>query len=413
MFLLLLVCGLFGAGHGLDMVDLFVNGEHYDITYPCYRQPALISASVDGSVLLAFAEGRNLSLSQCAPPLHKDSNEIGGLVLRRSLDAGSTWSAPKTIYSGNIDFYTIVYDSDTQTLWLMLQRLISVLVFSSKNQGLSWSAPVPLSATPIKPYRVLSPAVGHGIQIRSDLCNSPKGCAEAGRLVMPFVCTNGSAHGDAGQCEACHACMLLSDDHGASWYFGGYGQAGSRESQVAQIPTNSSNASLYVTERNFGPKPGHRMYARSSDGGLTLSDFGIDPALPTPVTAHWTGIVASVLSVPTRTRGKLVRDNEQAQAQTMVDSAHSDTISHFAAPPPQMLLYTAPSDPTARKTLTARISHDGGHTWPGSKVIDSGLAGYTDLALIPAGVGMIVENGAATFSDKISFVALPYAWLPQ
>jgi hypothetical protein len=170
LFCAALFCALLSTVGAWNVVDLFVNGQHYDITYPCYRQPALISASVDGSVLLAFAEGRNLSFSQCAPPVRPDDNEIGGLVLRRSLDAGATWSSPKTIYSGNIDFYTLVWDKATSTLWLMLQRLNSVLIFSSRNQGATWSAPVPLAAVPVKPYRVLSPAVGHGIQLRPDLC---------------------------------------------------------------------------------------------------------------------------------------------------------------------------------------------------------------------------------------------------
>jgi sialidase-1 len=224
---------------------------------------------------------------------------------------------------------------------------------------------------------------------------------------MPFVCTNGSAHGDAGQCDACHACMLLSDDHGSTWYFGGYGQAGSRESQVAQIESNSSHAALYVTERNFGPKPGHRMYARSMDGGRTLSDFGIDAALPTPVTAHWTGIVASIIALPVSAHSN-AKPNSQGAARAGASTPTQISLSQAT----EVLLYTAPADPTARRTLTVRVSHDQGHSWPGSKVIDAGPSGYSDLALIPSGVGIIFENGSGTFSDKVSFAAIPSEWLP-
>jgi len=87
-------------------IDLFVNNQRYDITYPCYRQPAIIEGDDQGSSLLAFAEGRNVSA--CALPLNRNdpippaSNEIGGLVLRRSTDGGLTWTQPRTIYSGNL-----------------------------------------------------------------------------------------------------------------------------------------------------------------------------------------------------------------------------------------------------------------------------------------------------------------------
>ena len=179
--LLLLSCLHYGHGQAVENLrsalsrqDLFVNGAKYDITYPCYRQPAIVQAS---SVLLAFAEGRNLSFAQCAPPLHLGArqksapNEIGGLVLRRSLDGGQTWSLPRTIYSGNIDFYTVTYDTTTGIVWLMLQKLFSVLVFTSTDGGLHWSPPQPLNATPpAPPLKISAPAVGHGIQLQSDMC---------------------------------------------------------------------------------------------------------------------------------------------------------------------------------------------------------------------------------------------------
>jgi hypothetical protein len=43
------------------------------------------------------------------------------------------------------------------------------------------------------PIHVSGPAVGHGIQIDPSLCATP--CKDAGRLILPFVCTNTSANG--------------------------------------------------------------------------------------------------------------------------------------------------------------------------------------------------------------------------
>jgi hypothetical protein len=153
--------------------DLFVNGASDTDSYPCYRQPAIVEGSADFRVLLAFAEGRVLPGAACAPPIDtpRPINEIGGLVLRRSMDGGVTWAAATVVYSGNIDFYTVVRDNSTNTIWLMLQQTTSVLLFKSSNAGETWSRPVPLNASqPPAPLALTAPAVGHGIQLRSDLC---------------------------------------------------------------------------------------------------------------------------------------------------------------------------------------------------------------------------------------------------
>jgi len=92
--------------------------------------------------VLVFAEGR--FVSSCAPPLEVNGveryerlpNEQGGLELRRSLDGGSTWLSTQTIYSGNIDFYTVVWDSHSNTIYLMLEAASAnaILIFTSTNE---------------------------------------------------------------------------------------------------------------------------------------------------------------------------------------------------------------------------------------------------------------------------------------
>ena len=98
--------------------------------------------------------------------------------------------------------------------------------------GATWKGPTPLSVPIPAPFTGhLQPAVGHGLQLVGDLCQG-QACAQAGRLLLPFCCTNGSAHGDKGHIPADHSCLFFSDDHGDSWSFGAFGQPGSRESQV-------------------------------------------------------------------------------------------------------------------------------------------------------------------------------------
>ena len=88
--------------------------------------------------MIVFAEGR--FVTDCAPPLSKYTlknslpNENGGLEMRRSEDEGLTWSSSTTVLSGNIDFYTVVWDSITNMIYLMIETSSSVLLLTSKNE---------------------------------------------------------------------------------------------------------------------------------------------------------------------------------------------------------------------------------------------------------------------------------------
>ena len=54
--------------------------------------------------------------------------------MRRSEDSGATWLPAQTVFSGNIDFYTVVWDSTTNTVYLMLQTTTPVLIFTSTDE---------------------------------------------------------------------------------------------------------------------------------------------------------------------------------------------------------------------------------------------------------------------------------------
>ena len=255
------------ATGNVEKQDLFIPGSRkdVDIVYPCYRQPAIINASPAGSLLIAFAEGRNVS--NCAPPLlaaqapplldaqalplldtqalpqpPPPTNEVGGLVARTSSDGGLTWSRGHTIFSGNIDYYAVVYDSGTSRVWLMLQEQAAVKALHTDDAGATWSLPTLLNATVPSGAGITSsikPAVGHGIQLQANLCaNAP--CKHSGRLILPFVCTASDGDTresrDAAQpnlvCLSCRTCLLVSDDHGDTWHITAVAQPGSREAQV-------------------------------------------------------------------------------------------------------------------------------------------------------------------------------------
>jgi len=96
--------------------DLFVPTPRY----PCFRQPAIITTST--GAILAFAENRNVSACAPAAAVTVDAsgsqpNEIGSLLLRRSIDGGSTWTPLQVVYaspSPGIDFYVALEDAVTK-----------------------------------------------------------------------------------------------------------------------------------------------------------------------------------------------------------------------------------------------------------------------------------------------------------
>lgn len=368
------------ASDDLTITPIFIPSPRY----PCFRQPAILAA---GNKLLAFAENRNVTA--CAPAINPEvqsPNEVGSMLVRVSTDAGVSWGDVRPVAGtvGNIDFYSVVYDSVTDQIRMILQHeetpagAATMLV---SRGGLNWTTEGTIDLEELRrgDIAVSKPAVGHGIQIMPHLC--PGGCEHAGRLVIPMVCTNKTAtgsHTDKG-CTTCNSCLLLSDDNGRSWQLGAIGQQGTREAQVVQLPSTGSSAALYATERNMGPHPGHRQYGISSNGGDSFEVSGTDPTLTSPVTPHWTGIVGSVNSI------------------------HNGTT----------LIYSGPGSTSQRKQMSIHTSRSG-RVWSVGKTLWEGLAGYSDLAASPDGDGLVIifENGETTFADFVSVAKIPGSWLP-
>ena len=66
----------------------------------------------------------------------------------------------------------------------------------------------------------------------------------------------------------------------------------------------------------------------------------------------------------------------------------------------------------SRKNLTLRLSKDDGKTWTGSRTLNEGLAGYSDMAIKKNGqILCVFENGKRDYCEKISIVCLNRSWL--
>ena len=78
------------SASNVSKVDLFVKSARY----PCFRQPIIFTSNMERTHVLAFAENRNVSA--CSPAsvttdetdTVNEPNEVGSLLLRRSMDSG-------------------------------------------------------------------------------------------------------------------------------------------------------------------------------------------------------------------------------------------------------------------------------------------------------------------------------------
>jgi sialidase-1 len=59
----------------------------------------------------------------------------------------------------------------------------------------------------------------------------------------------------------------------------------------------------------------------------------------------------------------------------------------------------------ARENLTLRISPDDGATWPYSRVLDPGIAGYSDLAAGPDGSILCLYEGGSSDTGGFPWIA--------
>lgn len=79
---------------------------------------AIAVAGTTGTTVLAFAENRNVTA--CAPAFDQSTRqhpeEVGSLLLRRSVDGGKTWGAMQSLFVGNIDFYAVTVAGDGLTV---------------------------------------------------------------------------------------------------------------------------------------------------------------------------------------------------------------------------------------------------------------------------------------------------------
>lgn len=353
-------------GQGCTSVP-FISGTQ---GYNTFRIPAVVRAR--NGTLLAFAEGRVDSAG--------DTGAIR-VVQRRSNDGGCTWGpmtvvsdngdatagnpAPVVLPGGDIVLLTTrngrVTEKEIMSGTVSEQDSRRVFVQRSRDDGRSWSPEKEITNVgKLAGWRWYATGPGHAIVLRN------------GRIVVP---ANHSSAPPAGSTDVGTEAKyygghdLISDDGGRTWRIGfseDRTDAGvaSNETTVAQLP----DGRLYFNSRNQGSAT-NRVDAYSVDGGASLAAvYQPQPGLAIPK------VQASVLQTAR----------------------------------PDLLLFSGPSNPTARRSMAIRASSDGGRTWRQTLLISDAPAAYSDLVqLTGSTVGLLYETGVSGTYETITFRQLP------
>lgn len=370
------------APAGPTFTDLFEAGHG---GYPTYRIPGIVVTK--SGTILAYCEGRKSGTGDW---------DVSEVLLRRSTDGGRTWDEPRRIatapagakrnpapaalklhdsgrttnnpvaiadpLSGTVHFlYCINYDQ--------------CFYMRSDDDGRTFSKPMEITATleafrPQYNWKVIATGPGHGIYQGDSSLFVP---------VWMSLGTGGNAHRPS--CTA----FIFSHDGGKTW---GAGRIVATDSLETPNPSEAAAALLpggrvMLNIRNESPRNRRLVTTRGTDD---WSPPAFDDALFDPI------CFASLLSVADKRELLFCNPDSSAKAAGR-----------------------SPGKP--RKNLTVRLSRDFGETWPVSKVLEPGVAGYSDLAANPDGSiiyclferGGVKGNGLKT--QYLSFGCFPIQWL--
>lgn len=354
----------------LHNTDVFVSGRD---VYHTYRIPALLTTTK--GTLLAFCEGRKATRS--------DSGNID-LLVKRSADMGKTWSSRQVVWDDRANTCgnpCPVVDQQTGTIWLLMtwnrgddresaikkntgRDTRRVWVSQSNNDGRTWSKPIEITATAKRPeWRWYATGPGVGIQLQKGPWK--------GRMVIP--CDHSVVSADDPDGYNSH--VIISDDHGKTWYIGGLISPKVNECQVVEL----DNGTLMLNMRNYDRSKTTRAIATSTDGGITFSKVTHDPVLVEPICQ------ASFLRYTLR-------------------SKHGRNRLLFSNP--------AHAKRGDRRDMTVRLSYDEGRSWPVSKLIYPGPSAYSCLTILPNGnIACLYEAGQKSPYEKIIFTSFTLDWL--
>ncbi|WP_052362406.1 sialidase family protein [Geminisphaera colitermitum] len=358
-----------------ESIDLFRAGENGWLTG---RIPVLARAA-DGTLLAAWEARRGDENGNAG-----DWGDID-IVMRRSEDGGTTWTPASVLADGGIlpaHNTNLVVDAEGTVHLVFFINYAYAFHALSKDSGRTFSAPRDITSVFREfhtdyLWNVIAAGPGHGIVTRN------------GRLILPVWLSNGGKHHRPSVVAA-----IYSDDRGRTWQRSEIVPPKlSNMSETAGVELEDGSILFNIRSEDRAHR---RAVSRSPDGAKNWSLPTLDNALKEPVCM---GNLLR-LNFPEPESGK--------PGRVLFCNPDSDTYSGKHGPS-----WNCNKD---RVNLTLRISFDDCATWPMSRVLDAGIAGYCDLAHDGTDtIYLLYEKGGVNDSmwvnQSITFARLNVAWL--
>lgn len=347
--------------------------------YATYRIPGIVSTK--RGTLLAYTSARHGT---------SDWADID-IVMRRSVDHGQTWTESRRLAgesSGTTDNPVAITNYQTGAVHFLYQHNYErVFYMRSDDDGESFSKPVDITATveqfrPEYDWHVVAPGVGHALQLKN------------GRLLVPVWMSLGAPTGPNSRAHRPSAvATIYSDDDGKTWKRGAIVLNSSDE-----IPNPSESMAVQLADgrvlmsiRNESTRY-RRAYSISPDGSSHWSKPAFDDGLFEPICA------ASIV--------RFAKSPSDPDPRILFSNPDSESITPTN---PKRL-------PRPRQMLTVKLSDDGAKTWSEHRVLDPGVAGYSDLAVDGnKNIYVLYEEGAIKGSETnnthVIVAKFPLDWL--
>jgi sialidase-1 len=341
--------------------DLFTAGTG---GYAIYRIPGIV-VTKKGTVLV-YCEARKSAKG--------DWGTID-VMTRRGADGGATFDAPRKIVeppamTGDVTVNNPLAIADPQSGAVHFFYCINYarcFYTRSDDDGVTFSKPVEITSAfeelrPKFDWKVIATGPGHGIRM------------ENGRLLVPVWLALRHSHRPS--CVA----TIYSDDDGKTWHAGDIVVNDSKEtpnpSETAAVQL--ADGRVLVNVRNESLKH-RRAIATSADGAHNWTKPHLADDLFDPI------CMASMI----RRGDTLLFLNPAGDARTK-----------------------------SRSNLTLRLSKDDGKTWSPGKLVEPGIAAYSDMALLPDGTLLtFYESGGVDgkqFQTKsLRLTRIPWAWVQE
>lgn len=381
-----------GAEPALEKTDLWEAGKD---GYALYRIPGIV-VTAKGTTL-AYCEARRTGKSDW------DSIDI---LLRRSTDGGKTFAAPRKIVEvpgphkknpvalaqklANADDVTYnnavaIVDQNGAVHFLFCLEYMRCFYQRSDDDGLTFSKPVEITSAfeafrKDYDWKVLATGPAHGIQLKN------------GRLVVPVwlsTGTGGHAH------RPSVTSVIFSDDQGKTWQRGDIAVPNTdsfinpNETVIAQL----ANGRVLLNVRSES-RDHRRLVTTSADGATNWSQPRFHDQFREPICM---ASLCRLSEKPVRDRNRLLFANP--------DNLGPETRKA--------------GTPRERKNLSIKLSYDEGETWPVHRVLEAGVSGYSDLAVLPDGTILcLFERGATdgksgTRTQYLTLARFNLEWLSE